>query len=452
MEQIHPLLKRQIKRCLGEQGSPVPQEWQELLGYVNDAYHQFDDDRKLLENSLGLSSQELMQANADVRAILGAFPDLFFIVDKKKSILYSGFKESQEVYLVHKEILGKQGEGDPSGVGDLFEDSIFLVLKGRKMVKIEYWLDLQSFVSVQRCFEARILPFQDNKIFIVTRDITESKEAEKELKLIQEQLLQSDKLATIGQLAAGVAHEINNPVGFVTNNMEVLKDYIGNYTRILGEVSAIKDRVENGDLQKAKEAVDHLKKIEEEVGLEFISKDVNKLLEQSINGLERIRKIVLDLKTFAYEDKTNNRQKLKVEEILDGIVNIVKSEFKGKAELVKNYNDTPAIECDQHKLGQVFINILINAVQAINKQGKITIKTYVQDRLVCVDISDTGSGIKPENIKKIFDPFFTTKSVGQGTGLGLSVSYEIVKKHFGEILVNSKEGEGTTFTILLPSA
>ncbi len=271
-----------------------------------------------------------------------------------------------------------------------------------------------------------------------------------DLKQAQAQLFQSEKLASIGQLAAGVAHEINNPVGFISNNMEILEEYIQNYKKVLQMVEAIKVQVDGGDLQKIRVSMAELKDLEKEINLDFMTGDVTKLLEHSIRGLERIRKIVLDLRTFARVDNTEIKETVKIEGIIDGILSMVQSELKSKAELDKDYGDTPLIPCHPQRLGQVFINLLVNAAQAIDGKGKITIKTYQQDQHVCVDIVDTGKGIPSEEIKKIFDPFFTTKPVGKGTGLGLSVSYEIIKKHGGEIKVASKAGEGTTFTIRLP--
>jgi signal transduction histidine kinase len=257
-------------------------------------------------------------------------------------------------------------------------------------------------------------------------------------------------LASIGQLAAGVAHEINNPVGFIGNNMEVLREYVGNYAKLLHVVEKLKIKVDAGDVMQVKATIKELRELEEEVNLDFMSNDVNKLLDHSIKGLERIRKIVLDLRTFSREENTESMELIKVEEVADSILNIVQNELKYKAELVKEFGDTPSIRGNPQRLGQVFINLLVNAAQAMEDRGKITIKTYLQDNYVCVDVSDTGKGIPEENLKKVFDPFFTTKPVGQGTGLGLSVSYEIIKKHGGEVKVSSKVGEGTTFTVMLP--
>jgi len=172
-------------------------------------------------------------------------------------------------------------------------------------------------------------------------------------------------------------------------------------------------------------------------------------LQHSRKGIERIQKIVMDLRTFAREDK-NEMEHVKIEEVIEGILTIVYSEIKYKAKLEKDYGDTPLIECSPQRLGQVFINLIVNALQAMEGTGTIAIKTYKQGEFVYVDVRDTGKGIPQENLSKIFDPFFTTKPVGQGTGLGLSVSYEIIKKHNGDMTVRSNPGEGTTFTIMLP--
>jgi len=278
----------------------------------------------------------------------------------------------------------------------------------------------------------------------------ELRKSNKELQENQQQLLQSEKMASIGQLAAGVAHEINNPIGFVSNNMEILHEYVQNYTKVLKIIDQIKIEIETGDLQKVRAAMGRLNELETEINLEYMMTDVDKLLEHSSPGLDRVRKIVLDLKTFAREDRADAMAFFKVEEVIDSILTIVESELKYKGDLVKEYGITPLIKGNIQRLGQVLINLLLNAAQAIKEKGIIAIKTYTQDKNVCIDISDTGEGIPIENLKKIFDPFFTTKPVGKGTGLGLSVSYEIIKKHGGEIKVRSKLGEGTTFTVMLP--
>ncbi|HCI44533.1 MAG TPA: hypothetical protein DE315_03240 [Candidatus Omnitrophica bacterium] len=278
------------------------------------------------------------------------------------------------------------------------------------------------------------------------QDLSTAHEA---LKTTQNQLVQSEKLASIGHLAAGVAHEINNPVGFISSNMEMLEQYIADYAKVLKMADHLKESVEQENLAKTKSIIEEMARLNKEINLDYIISDTPKLLEHNRKGIERIRKIVNDLRAFSREDK-NVMERVKIEEVIEGILTIVTSEIKYKARLEKDYGDTPPIECSPQRLGQVFINLIINALHAIEGTGTIAIKTYTQDEFVCVDVRDTGKGIPPEILNKIFDPFFTTKPTGQGTGLGLSVSYEIIKKHNGSMTVRSKVGEGTTFTVMLP--
>lgn len=280
-------------------------------------------------------------------------------------------------------------------------------------------------------------------------DIDRRKKVEKELKDAQMQLLQTEKMASIGHLAAGVAHEINNPVGFISSNMQTLEEYVTNYSKYLRAVENLKRSIEENNSEKVQRNVGELKELEEEMNLSFIMGDMDDLLRESRTGIERIKKIVLDLRTFSREGK-DTYELIRIEEVIDGVLNIVHSEIKYKAELKKEYGETPLIKCNAQRLGQVFINLLVNAAQAIKEKGVIGVKTYVQAKNLYVEISDTGEGIEEEKLKDIFNPFFTTKPVGKGTGLGLSISYDIVKKHDGEILVRSKIGQGTTFTIRLP--
>lgn len=310
-----------------------------------------------------------------------------------------------------------------------------------------------EFNKMMRKIHSRDLQLTQAKIDLekrVQERTEELKKSNEELQENHQQLLQSEKMASIGQLAAGVAHEINNPIGFISNNMEILHEYVQNYTKIIRVIEQVKIQIDSGDLEKAKTAIGGLRKLEEEINLDYMMGDVNKLLEHSSRGLERVRKIVLDLKTFARGDNVEAMEFFKVEEVIDSILSIVQNELKYKGELIKKYGETSFIRGNIQRLGQVFINLLVNAAQAMEEKGEIIIKTYRQGGYVCIDVSDTGKGIPEENLKKIFDPFFTTKPVGQGTGLGLSVSYEIVEKHGGEIKVRSVVGKGTTFTVMLP--
>ena len=285
----------------------------------------------------------------------------------------------------------------------------------------------------------------------LNQEISERKQAELDLKNAQAQLVQAEKLASLGQLSAGIAHEINNPIGFISSNIETLGQYVDGYSEILRATEILKKAVEAKDLDKANSVVQDMKELEEKVNLSFIASDVDNLLRESKSGAERIEKIVMDLKTFARKDEglmeLNN-----IEEIIDGVINIVWNEIKYMAELKKEYGSMPFVRCNAQKIGQVFINLLVNAAQAIEGEGEgsIMVKTYTNEHHACIEISDTGCGIAKENVTKIFDPFFTTKDVGKGTGLGLSVSHDIIKQHKGEIDIESEIGKGTKFIIKLP--
>ncbi len=265
----------------------------------------------------------------------------------------------------------------------------------------------------------------------------------------QAQLVQTEKLASLGQLSAGIAHEINNPLGFIANNFDILSQYIESYRSLLKEMQKLKDAVVNKDIEKSLSIVEEIDCLEENVNFDFISKDIQSLIKETRKGADRIKKIVLDLKMFSRKDE-GQMELHNIEEIFEGVINIIWNEIKYKAELKKDYGGVPLVRCNAQKLGQVFINLLMNASQAIEGKGEIFIKTFEKNKKVYIEISDTGSGINKEDIKKIFDPFFTTKEVGQGTGLGLSIGYEIIKKHNGDIRVESEVGKGTKFIIELP--
>ncbi len=263
-------------------------------------------------------------------------------------------------------------------------------------------------------------------------------------------------MASIGKLAAGVAHEINNPTGFVSSNLKTLSDYIEDIIGLFKEyrklISKLKKNSDScGPLPEISEQVKRIVALEKEVDLDFVLKDIFELINESKEGTERIKKIVQDLKDFAHtgQDKPKFAD---INQNIDSTVNVVWNELKYKANVTKDYGDLPQVQCYPQLLNQVFMNLLINAAQSIEKRGEINIKTRADNGYVKIKISDTGSGIPKENINRIFDPFFTTKDVGKGTGLGLNVAYKIIKKHHGKIDAKSVVGKGTTFTIRIPVA
>jgi PAS domain S-box-containing protein len=256
------------------------------------------------------------------------------------------------------------------------------------------------------------------------------------------QLLQSEKMASIGQLAAGVAHEINNPIGFVDSNLGTLKLYVGNLLMALSVY-------EKNEAEMTVETQAVLAILKEKIDLVYLREDVANLLSESVDGLQRVKRIVQDLKDFSHVDESE-KQSANLELGLDSTLNVIWNELKYKAKVVKEYAGIPNIMCMPAQLNQVFMNLLMNAGQAIEDKGTITIRTGQQGKNVWVEVEDTGKGIKPEHLERIFDPFFTTKPVGKGTGLGLSLSYGIIQKHGGRIEVKSEVGSGAVFRVLLP--
>jgi two-component system, cell cycle sensor histidine kinase and response regulator CckA len=277
----------------------------------------------------------------------------------------------------------------------------------------------------------------------------------RKLENTQSQILQSEKMASIGQLAAGVAHEINNPTGFVSSNLKTLYDYIKDFGGLLEEYrKLVVELNQNSDagvvLSQISEQVKRISDLEEEVDLDFLLKDIFELIEESKGGTERIKKIIQDLKNFAHpgDDKPKFAD---INQNMDSTVNVVWNELKYKADVAKDYGELPQVRCYPQLLNQVFMNLLVNAAQSIEERGEIKIRTRANNGYVEIKISDTGSGIPKENLPRIFDPFFTTKEVGKGTGLGLNVAYNIIEKHHGKIDVKSDAGKGTTFTIRIPT-
>lgn len=291
---------------------------------------------------------------------------------------------------------------------------------------------------------------QDRHLVIAAvRDITLHKEIENKVKTIENKMYQNDKLASIGQLAAGIAHEINNPLGFINSNLFTLGEYLDSLTQRLTVFENLCAALKNKDYKVTDRILEQSNDLEEDLSLYTLKKDIDSLLSETKDGVDRIKKIVNDLRTFAREGRDTKRR-VRIDEVIESILGIVSNEFKYKASLIKDYQPTPEVLCIPQKIGQVLINLLINASQAIETTGTITIRTFCRDQSICIEISDTGQGIAPENLKNLFTPFFTTKPVGQGTGLGLSVSYDIIKDHQGDISVKSEVGKGTAFTVILP--
>jgi two-component system, NtrC family, sensor kinase len=274
------------------------------------------------------------------------------------------------------------------------------------------------------------------------------------LKEVQSSLIQNARLASVSRLAAGIAHEINNPTAFVSSNLKTAEGYlqkIGHLVAAYRQSIGLLKRSAGDTLdgEQTQSILDAVRQAEEDTDFDFIMTDLADIFTDCREGTDRIQKIVADLKAFARPGEPE-RQPVDINQGLDATINIVWNELKEKAELIKAYGELPRINCHAQQINQVFMNLLVNAADAIEKQGTIRVGTCVRGDNIEVRVSDTGQGIPEQNLSKIFDPFFTTKAVGEGTGLGLSMVYGIIKKHSGEITVESKAGQGTRFTLRLP--
>ena len=271
-------------------------------------------------------------------------------------------------------------------------------------------------------------------------------ELNSKLSLAQQKLLQSEKLASIGQLAAGVAHEINNPIGYVFSNVGTLEGY-------LDDLFSMLDAYEEAEPAVADPVVAaRLRALREQIDLDFLREDIPSLMAESREGIVRVRHIVQDLKDFSRVDTNQEWVWANLHQGIDSTLNIVGNEIKYRATVVKEYGNLPDIECLPLQINQVIMNLVVNAAHAVGERhGRISVRTGCDgDDGVWIEIADDGSGIPADILSRIFDPFFTTKPVGKGTGLGLSLAYGIVQRHGGRIEVDTEPGRGTCFRVRLP--
>jgi signal transduction histidine kinase len=282
------------------------------------------------------------------------------------------------------------------------------------------------------------------KINVELRTSYENLDAAKQLELdMSNRLTQSEKLAALGQLAAGVAHEINNPMGFVSSNISTLRKY----ANALEQAMQATRQLQQGEISSTQ-----LQAVEKKLNIDFVMADLPIMLNETEEGVSRVKQIVSDLKNFARAD---SQREWVVSDLRAGILstlNIVNHEVKYRADVKVNLDELPPIECIPSQLNQVFLNLIVNAAQAMPKdrRGTIELRSSVQDQHVCIEVIDDGDGMSAQTLKRIFEPFYTTKKTGEGTGLGLSVSLGIVQRHHGSLTVQTEEGKGTCFKLVLP--
>ncbi|HHT9127002.1 MAG TPA: PAS domain-containing sensor histidine kinase [Candidatus Brocadiia bacterium] len=319
-----------------------------------------------------------------------------------------------------------------------------------------YLLGVFRDVSERRQLEEMLIMLNESleqRVAERTSDLKKAniqlEQAYKELKSKQRQLIQAEKMATLGQLAASIAHEINNPLSFVYNNCDTLNKYSERLGKFLKKFEDGKPIFERGKPAQMMSFFQEVRDLRKEIKLDVLLDDFVEIIKEATIGVKRIKSIVDNL-LFSSRIEGATPVYANLNNIIDDILVLVLGEIKYKAAILKKYGDIPEIKCYPQQLGQVFMNLLVNAAHAIKGRGKIYIKTYQAENNVCVEIKDTGKGIPKDLHEKIFEPFFTTKEPGKGTGLGLTVAYDIIQKHAGSIKVSSKVGKGSTFTVVLP--
>ncbi len=325
----------------------------------------------------------------------------------------------------------KRTMADKSAITNVLNASIEEIEKQKKI--IEHTKDEINRNLTEMDQQKKLIEEKNTKLNKLLVDLREA----------QQQLIMSEKMASLGQLTAGVAHEINNPINFVSANIKPLKEDLADILECIKRYELViqENKLENmfSEVQKFKNNTD----------INFSLQEVNDLLRGIEEGANRTSEIVKGLRNFSRLDQ-NVIKKANLHEGIESTLTLLHSVYKDKVEIERDYGEIPEVECLPGQVNQVFMNILSNAIQAIPETGQIFIKTWEENDVIKISIRDTGTGISEETKQKIFDPFFTTKEVGKGTGLGLSISYGIIEKHKGKIEVNSEIGKGTDFIISLP--
>lgn len=445
------------KRYIVVNAAPVRNEAGQLIAVIETlqditARKKAEDELQASEENLARQHRRLAELFAQVEyakreweRTFDCIEDIVIVIDSEGRIIRCNRATIDLTGASYTELLGRPWQTILPGI----EEDAGEFLEQRRNVydpSSGKWFNVSSYpFSLKRQHErtGAIISLHDTtQIKSVTEEL---QKAYQKLSGAQAQMIQAEKMASVGQLAAGVAHEINNPLGFITSNLSALGKY---REKLVAFVAAQDQAVMDCKEPRVPEKLSALRK---QLKIDYILDDIDHLVAESLEGAERMKKIVQDLKSFSRADVDESRL-TNIVECLESTINIVWNELKYKATLDRQYGETPLILCNPQHLSQVFMNLLINAAHAIESQGTITVRSWHEDNAVYVRVSDTGCGMSEEVRTRIFEPFFSTREVGKGTGLGLSISYELIKKHQGEIMVESEPGKGSSFTVMLPVA
>ncbi|MFZ3045591.1 MAG: ATP-binding protein [Desulfatirhabdiaceae bacterium] len=441
---------------------------------------------QLEEKSLALQKR-LIESRNKIQIVIDSLPQKILFIDRNFRIVLVNKAFLYGIEMTFDEVIGQSclqnhfWNSSPTFIrvlqdhaGSVFKNAVSenrfetqIVNNGRTGIFAFNFLPIKNDVghvcqvSIV-CHDITVEQLRSEEVIILNQQLQEAvylireknnrlEETVQRLKETRSHMFQSEKMASIGQLAAGIAHEINNPVGFVSSNLNALKRYHEDIYELMAAYRSccaqiiVSDSMDHGIRCR----IHQIMEMEKEMDIDYSLEDIPNMLKESQDGIDRIKKIVLDLKDFSHPGK----DVLKLADLnhnLDSTLNIVWNELKYKATITRDYGEIPQVKCWPQQLNQVFMNILVNAGQSIEKQGEIYISTCLVDQYAEITVRDTGCGIPEKNLSRIFDPFFTTKEVGKGTGLGLNVVYNIIQKHQGTIRVDSAPGIGSTFIIRVP--
>ena len=440
------------------------------------------DEIQILSRLSHLLDRELYNSTVEkirLETILDSLGEGVFTVDSDKRITAFNKSLSSLTGLSREQVLGKKCAdvintplcSDTAcrvGTGCLFdrvmeqgesmEDEASSAAAFLKLTTAETEIEGQSGTKVPVNLYLTLLADHLGKIIgavCVCRDITRMKEIErindelskayKDLQDTQDQLVQSEKMASLGRLVAGAAHELNNPISFIYSNVPHLREYIHDIKTVLGKYHDIC----GSPASEIADRISDIERLKEELGLDYTAEDLDRLVDDIDEGARRTKGIVEDLKAFSRSDE-GRIEDTDINENIEKSLSLLVDHYKSRITIHKDYDSLPRVRCYAGQIGQVFVNLIANACQAIEDEGDIWIATHLENDTVAISIRDNGVGIASDTIGKVFDPFFTTKDVGEGAGLGLSVSYGIIERHKGEISVDSEVGSGTTFTVQIP--